>query len=159
MDVLVYAIKMELDGEEYYKEQARLNKGSGLYKVFMDLAQEESEHTQLLEERSKGLSYKKRASVAVSRKNVFTALKDFKPDENNIAEQLDAYKLALEKEKESIGLYKELSAKSPESADLYDFLISQEEEHYAIIEEIIKMVNRPKEWVESAEFGLGREEY
>lgn len=158
MDILVYAIKMELDGEKYYKDQAKLNKGNSLYNVFMGLAEEESEHARILEDKSKGLSYKKKAPLATLRQNVFTGLKDFKIDLNNKAEQLDAYKVALVKEKESIDLYKKLLNESPESADLYKFLISQEEEHYALIEDIIKMVNRPNEWVEAAEFGK-REEY
>jgi rubrerythrin len=158
MDILVYAIKMELDGESYYKEQAKLNRGNQLYKIFMYLAEEESEHARILEEKSKGLSYKKSAAVTVHGQNVFTNLKDQKVDINNVEAQVNAYKLALEKEKESIDLYKKLMCESAESADLYKFLISQEEEHYALIEEIIKFLNRPNERVESAEFGI-REEY
>lgn len=158
MDILVYAIKMELDGEKYYKDQAMLNKGNSLYKVFMDLAKEESEHARILEDKSKGLSYKKKAHLTAPRQNVFSSLKDFKSDIKKYAEQVDAYRMALEKEKESIDLYKKLLNESADSADLFNFLISQEEEHYAILEEIVKMVNRPNEWVEAAEFG-NREEY
>ncbi len=48
MDILVYAIKMELDGEKYYKEQAKLNRENNLYNVFMDLAKDESDHAKIL---------------------------------------------------------------------------------------------------------------
>lgn len=158
MDILVYAIKMELDGEKYYKDQAMLNRGNSLYKVFMDLAEEESEHARILEEKYKGFNYKKRESTLAFGHNIFNGLKDFLIDNDDMAEQLDGYRLALEKEKESIGLYKKLLADSADSTDLFKFFIAQEEEHYSIISEIIKMVNRPNEWVEAAEFGI-REEY
>lgn len=66
--------------------------------------------------------------------------------------------MAAEKEKQSIELYKKLLSESKEDKDLYEFLISQEEEHYNMMEEIVVLVNRPNEWVGSAEFG-NREEY
>lgn len=158
MDILVYAIQMELDGEKYYKDQAKLNKGNSLYEVFMSLAEEESDHAHILEDKSKGLSYKKNTSVTVPRQNIFNGLKNFNIDDCMRAQQIEAYKIALEKEKESIELYKKLLSESRGSEELYKFLISQEEEHYVLIEEIIKIVNRPNEWVEAAEFGR-REEY
>ncbi|NBK25761.1 MAG: rubrerythrin, partial [Spirochaetia bacterium] len=37
-------------------------------------------------------------------------------------------------------------------------IISEEKRHYAILEEMLKLVTRPHRWVESAEFGV-REEY
>ena len=62
-------------------------------------------------------------------------------------------------ERESIELYKKLLSESSDDKELFEFLIKQEEEHYRLIEEIVKLVNRPNVWVESAEFGLRREEY
>jgi rubrerythrin len=158
MDILVYAIKMELDGEKYYRDQAKRNKGNSLYKVFMDLAKEECEHARILEDKSKGLCYKKKATLTAPRQNVFSCVDDFKSDIKKYAEQVDVYRMALDKEKESINLYKKLLDESADSADLFNFLISQEEEHYALLEEIVKLVNRPEKWVEAAEFGI-REEY
>jgi rubrerythrin len=66
--------------------------------------------------------------------------------------------MALEKGKREHRAYKDLLSKSPNDKDLFGFLISQEEKHYKVMEAIVKMVNRPNEWVESAEFGI-REEY
>jgi rubrerythrin len=66
--------------------------------------------------------------------------------------------MALEKERQSIELYQKLLLHATDDRELFEYLIKQEQEHYGLLEEIIKMVNRPNEWVESAEFGL-REEY
>jgi len=66
--------------------------------------------------------------------------------------------LALEMEKKSIELYTKLLSEAADDRELFAYLIKQEQGHLAIVEEIIKLVNRPNEWVEAAEFGE-REEY
>lgn len=157
MDILVYAIKMELDGEKYYKEQAELNRDNSLYKVFMDLAKDESEHAKILEDKARGLYYRSNDSVQASVQNVFARVSDLK-DVSLSQDQVDIYRVALEMEKKSIDLYKKLLSESAADEELYKFLIAQEEEHYETLEEIIKIANRPKQWVEAAEFGE-REEY
>jgi rubrerythrin len=71
--------------------------------------------------------------------------------------QLDVYRLAMEKEKQSVDLYKKLLSESEGDKALFKFLIAQEEAHYKIMELIVKLVSRPNEWVESAEFGIREE--
>lgn len=157
MDILVYAIKMELDGEKYYKEQAELNRENNLYNVFIDLAKDESDHAKILEDKARGSFYRLNSSVRSSVENVFAGLSNAK-DIPRYEGQLEVYKAALEKEKQSIDLYKKLLSESGSDKELYDYLIEQEEEHCRIIEEIIRIASRPEEWVEAAEFGL-REDY
>jgi len=41
MNPLEYAIKMELDGVQYYNKQAELNKDNELYNVFKEMAKDE----------------------------------------------------------------------------------------------------------------------
>ena len=48
MDMLDYAINMELEGKEYYEKQAELNKGNMLYVVFTFLANQERIHADIL---------------------------------------------------------------------------------------------------------------
>ena len=156
MDILVYAIKMELDGEKYYKEQAELNRENSLYNVFMDLAKDECDHARILEDKARGLLYRPNAPVRPFVQNVFA--KSDKKEFSRVSDQVDTYKMALEKERQSIDLYKKLSGESPGDKEIFDYLISQEEEHCEILEEILKIASRPQEWVESAEFGE-REEY
>jgi len=144
MDILVYAMKMELDGEEYYKKQAGLNRENGLYKVLMKLADDERDHARILEDKSRGLSYRSNTSVMSSVKNVFDDLKDFKGD-SKYSGYADIYKEALDMEKQSIELYKKLSGESEHDKDLFDFLIAEEEEHYKVIEEIIKVIESSNE--------------
>ena len=70
------------------------------------------------------------------------------------------YREALAIEQQSIDLYEKYfgDAQSEEEKALFSFLIEQEKVHYRIMDDMTTMLNRPYEWVESAEFGL-REEY
>ncbi|SNX55184.1 ferritin family protein [Thermoanaerobacterium sp. RBIITD] len=48
MNPLEYAIKMELDGVDYYNNQAELNKDNELYNVFKEMAKDEMTHAEIL---------------------------------------------------------------------------------------------------------------
>lgn len=158
MKTLEFAINLELDGEKYYNEQAAINQGNGLNTVFLILAKEESNHAEILRRKAHGLLDKLPESPHSTIKSVFTGMVDFKMDIKSNPEQVDLYRMALDKEAQSIALYKSLLDDAGEGKELFEYLIQQEKEHHSIIEEIIKLVNRPNEWVESAEFGI-REEY
>jgi len=49
-------------------------------------------------------------------------------------------------------------AKEELEKKILEFLVIQEKQHLAFFEELARLLKRPKEWVEDAEFGL-REEY
>ena len=157
MDILEFAINMELDGEKYYNEQAALNQDNSLNSVFLMLAKDENNHAKILRSRSQGAPYELNELVLSTTKSVFQEMVDFKIETKQKPEQVDLYRLALEKEKQSIDLYIKLLSEANADRELFQFLIKQEEEHFEIIEEIIKMVNRPNDWVESAEFGIRKE--
>ena len=158
MDILKFAIEMEKEGEKYYKEQAEINHNNSLYTVFINLAKDECYHAQIIENKLNKIAYKPDASLSNWTKNVFDGIDNFKIEVKEIPQQIDAYRMALEKEKQSIELYQNLLKEANEDKALFEFLISQEEEHYKILDEIVKLVNRPNEWVENAEFGK-REKY
>lgn len=158
MDVLKFAVNMELDGEKYYIEQAVINQKNALNTVFLMLAKEERNHAKLLTCKMEGTPYDLNEPVPYKIKSVFKGMVDFKSDIKDIPKQLDVYRLALEKEKESIDLYKKLLSQADKERELFEYLIKQEERHFEMMEEIVKLVNRPNEWVEAAEFGI-REDY
>lgn len=155
------AIKMELDGETYYREQAKLNKDNSLNTVFLLLAEDERNHAKILESKFNKLSFQlDDNNILLESKNVFKGIRDFKSEIKKNPSQLDVYKLALVKEKESIDLYKKSlsEATNHEEKELFEYLVKQETDHFQIVEELILLLSRPDDWVESAEFGI-REEY
>lgn len=161
MNVLEFAIKMELEGEKYYNEQAEINKDNSLSTVFVMLAKEENRHSQILKNKANKLPCDLQQSETLSEaKNVFNTIGANKEEIMHLPNQLGVYRLALEKEKESITLYRKYlsEATDDDSKKIFEYLIKQEEDHYTIIEQLVALLSRPEEWVESAEFGV-REEY
>ena len=73
---------------------------------------------------------------------------------------MDFYRRVIEKEKQSIDLYKKysLQAEDDKEKELFEFLISQEEKHFKLLEELNTLLMHAEEWVENAEFGI-REKY
>ncbi len=159
MNLYDYAIKMEVDGEKYYREQAKKNEGHPISRVFLILAKAEQKHADLLRRR-RDLTVDTLLPDKEAEQNIFTAMADFKADVTSIPRQLDVYRLAIEVEKKSIDLYKKLlaEAETEEDKKLLAFLVEQETEHYNLFDTLLTLVERPEEWVEDAEFGR-REEY
>ncbi|MCK9525337.1 MAG: rubrerythrin, partial [Limnochordia bacterium] len=106
MTAIEFAIGMELEGEQYYLEQVEKTQHAALKTVFTLLAAEEREHANVLESYAAHTSYELRQSqVPEHFESVFQAEQDLRVDFKARPEQLDAYELALEKEKDSIALY------------------------------------------------------
>ena len=158
MDILDFAISMEIDGNKYYSERADENKGNGLYQVFSLLAEDELKHAELIKKLKAGESFSSAKVKKSEAESLFSdkgqQISDIKPT----PEQLDVYRFALDKEEESIDLYQELSGKLEGDKELFDFLIEEEKKHYKAIDTMVELLTTPKQWVESAEFGT-REDY
>lgn len=160
MNILEFAIDMELDGLKYYKEQAEVNKENMLYSVCLMMAEDEKNHAKILTDRMKEIDYRLIETETLSKaKNIFEGSGDIKIATKEIASQLDFYRIASDKEKQSIDLYTDLSSKAVEGQDkeLFDYLIKQEVQHYEVLEELANLLRQSEEWVEFAEFGLRKE--
>jgi rubrerythrin len=161
MNILEYAICMELDGEKYYREQSEINKNNSLNVVCTMLADEEKSHAQILENMRNKLTYElKDSDILMKAKNIFNDTANIKVAGKENPSQLDFYRIASDMEKQSVDLYKQFLSKATEAneKELFEYLIKQENQHYEILEELSLLLNRPEGWIESAEFGL-REDY
>ena len=161
MELFDLALTMENDLISFYRNQAELHKESKLHSVFNLLQKEEVNHAKILQSYKEHLVLPLKSSEVLAEvKGIFEEIDDINNEIKDIPSQLDVYRVALDKEEQSLKFYQELSDKAvdDQAKEVFGFLIKQEDIHCVIIEEIIKMVSRPEEWVESAEFGL-REEY
>lgn len=161
MDILNVALSLETDLGKYYKKHADLNKDNSLHIIFTLLSKEEENHAKLLKSMADNISYNlEESTVLIEAKQFFKNLDDFKSDIASVPSQLETYRMALDMEIKSFQLYEKLltDATDEKSKEIFDYLLKQEDNHRIILEELIKLVARPEEWVESAEFGI-REEY
>ena len=160
MNNLQFAIKMEQDGEKYYKQQAKLNKDNVLKAVCTMLAKEEKNHIQILKDKLSEKPYSLAETIYFKDKNVFDGMKDLKSEDKALLSQLDFYRIAAAREKQSIALYTKylLASAGTKSRELYEYLIKQEQQHYEFIDTLSALLSHAEEWVENAEFGK-RQEY
>jgi len=162
MNTLDYAIEMELDGEKYYEEQAKLNENKSVKTVCLLLARDEEMHAQILQNKMNELSYELSDTKSYAKiKSIFKDADNFKSEIRDNPTQLEFYRTALEKEKQSIALYTDFLAKAADikESDLFKYLIEQETLHFSLLDEMVTMLRHAEEWVESAEFGLRTETY
>jgi len=162
MTTLEFAIKMELDGQKYYLEQAKQNESNSVKNVCLILAKDEEFHAKILKSKMSELPYALEDTDAYAQiKNIFKDMVNFKSDLNETPTQVEFYRSALENEKESIKLYTELLAKADDENErkLFQYLIEQEKLHFTILEHLATDLRHAEEWVESAEFGLRNEIY
>lgn len=160
MNDLKFAIGMEIDGEKYYREQAEINKNNSLRTVCLMLAEEEKKHAQILRDKMSELpSIFTDSDILSKAKSIFRGIADIKMEWKEKPSQLDFYRIATAKEKQSIDLYSEflLKADGDQEKELLEYLIKQEEQHFAILDELASMLRHAEEWIESAEFGVRKE--
>jgi rubrerythrin len=162
MNSVDYAIKMEYDGEKYYREQAEINKANGLNAVCSLMAEEEKKHAIILENRKNHMGYKLVDSdFLTSAKNIYTGAKGIEVTGTKYPGQLDFYRIVCDMEQKSIDLYQKFlsAAADEEDKKLYEYLINQEKQHLEAFEEMSRLLQNAEWWIESPEFGRRREEY
>lgn len=160
MNLFDFALTMELDGVANYKELAAKTVHPDLKAVLEGLAAEERRHYDIIKAAQGGewgIVPEQPALSAVP--NVFADKTfDLADQARTIprlkAEPIDLYRAALDREKESVSLYQELAQKaaSPEEKSLCQKLREEEEKHVELMDNIVEMLNRVQDWVESAEF-------
>lgn len=158
MNSLQVAISLELDNKRFYMEQAEKTDDSGLKSIFHTLAEEESIHARILKSKAETLPYELIDTYAEI-KNIFVEIGSYKNIIKQLPDAVDVYNTALQNEKKSLDLYREMLREAADEKDkkIFEFLIEQEDDHCKVIEQLLELVKRPVEWVESAEFGLRKE--
>jgi rubrerythrin len=155
MSIIDYALQMEKDGEEYYRELAAKASDKSVKKVFEFLADAEAEHyetfLQMKEEQPISRSDNKHISNI---KNLFSEMK-----ENGIQgavdqDMIDAYIKARDVEKVSQETYEQKAEEisDPEQKEICLMIAGEEAKHYLILDNLIEFLQQPATWMEDAEW-------
>lgn len=154
MDIFEYAMKMEKDGENFYRRIAQKTADKGLKNIVTMLANEEVKHYRAVERMKQDNYQMTETSVLDDAKNIFVEMnernKGFEPAE----EQTELYEKAKEIERESWEFYEEKAgeAEKEQQKKLFERLAEEERKHYFLLDNIIEFVSRPKNWLENAEW-------
>ncbi len=154
MDIFEYAMQMEKDGEDYYRQLAQQTENKGLKTILTMLADEEVKHYKAIEKMKTEKPQMVETTILSNAKNVFAQLKESDEKLDSDIEQKELYIKAQDIEKESQDFYKEKANEVKEEYQKVLFLRLAEEEkrHYFLLENIIDFVSRPETWLENAEF-------
>lgn len=155
MNVYEYAMKVEKEGESYYREMASAATNSGLKRIFTMLADEEVKHYNVFKNMMKKEDMNlEDLDLITDTQTIFQTLNEEKENVTFDAEQIQFYKDAIAREEDSHNFYAEKANELDNEKQKKIFLHVAKEEikHKQILEEIVAFLEEPADWVASAEF-------
>lgn len=155
MDVFDYAMQLEKDGEDYYREAAARSQAKGIKTIMTMLADAEVKHYNLFKQMKESKPFQlPEATILKDVKNVFVAMREEGGLEGISTSEISLYRKAQEIEKKTRDFYTEKAAETNDGAEKEMFLqvAAEENKHYLILEQIIEFVSRPDQWLENAEW-------
>ena len=156
MNIYKYAMKMEKDGENYYRELANKTEDIGLQNILKLLADEEVRHYNIIEQMMKSKASAELAETGILKKvkNIFIKIKGKNLVFNFDLPQINFYRKAREIEEKSYKFYIEMSDKVEIESQRKVFLklAGEEKKHMFLLENLVEFVSRPETWIENAEY-------
>jgi rubrerythrin len=145
MDIYEYAMQMEKDGEDFYREVAQQSPNRGIKTILTMLADDEVRHYNVIEKmKSDEPSKLVETTVLTNAKNVFAQLKESGEKFTSETNQIRLYQKALDIEKKSRDFYTQKAGEvSGENVkELFLRLAGEEQKHYVLVENIIDFLSR-----------------
>lgn len=154
MDIFDFAIQMEHDGEQFYRDIAAKTSETGIRTIMTMLADDEKKHAQILTEIHTKIPLMSGTTILDTAKNVFVQMKDFGGEIDLSGDEEKLYRQAMEMEQKSVSFYLDRAdqAKGADQKALFEKLASEEKKHFRVLENLADLVARPKTYLADAEF-------
>ena len=153
MDIYEYAMQMEKDGEDYYRELSRKTANVGLQNILTMLADAEVKHYNVFQGMKKNEGIPDTDTEILSNvKNIFIRMRE--EEQTGVdSSQVELYRKAQEIEKKTRDFYLEKAdeVKASQKA-IFIKIAGEEKKHYLILENIIDFVSCPETWLENPEW-------
>ena len=160
MDIFEYAMQMEKEGENYYRQMAGGAVDRGLKSILTMLADEEVSHYKIIEKIRSCDTGIAETKILDDVKNVFQQMRMCGGSFAGL-DQISAYKKAQDIEKKSQDFYLEKAEQVEQKyqKEIFLKLAKEEAKHYFLLDNIIEFISEPGPELENAEFyHLGEEE-
>ena len=159
-EIFDYAMKMEQDGREYYEKMASETDVPALKKILEGLAEDEIKHYNIfksLKERNVdrlGELSGQDTQMVTTTKNVFEQMKNEKGEYSFDGNVMEVWRHAQDVEKKSEDFYRDKAKEvnDDQARGLLNKIADEEHKHWAIIENVMHFLNKPKTYLEDAEF-------
>ncbi|MCL4491117.1 MAG: ferritin family protein [Nitrospirae bacterium] len=158
MNTVEIAVKMETDAVTFYKEASDKTRNAVGKKMFLSIAEDEKRHLEMLSELLKGLDLTMRETNPL--KNMATIFEEMKAVMMQRAEvtadELEAFKIAMEMEKEGKEFYEKAAQSAPTEKErkLFEKLVIEEEQHYAVFSNTYNFMKDTGNWFMWEEHGI-----
>jgi rubrerythrin len=155
MNIFDFAMKMELDGKDYYEKLAADTPVPGLAIIFTRLAADEQKHYDIVQGLKSGTSAKMAdTSVLADSMNLFQEMRKNTAIAGSMKKDLDGYRHAMKVEADSVRLYEDAARKESkaETADILLKIAGEEKKHYNIMENLYDFVLEPEYYLAWREF-------
>jgi len=153
-NIFEYAMQMEKDGEDYYRQLAQKAGNNGMKTILTMLADEEVKHYNAIEKIKTQKTQIAESKILTDAKNVFVQIKESGDSFDFDINEAELYKKARDIEKKSLDFYTEKAGEVTEEyqKELFLKLADEEQKHYVLLDNIIEFVSQPEQWLENAEF-------
>lgn len=163
MNIYQFAMQMEKDGEEYYRQLARETTVPGLSKIFTMLADEEVKHYEVVERLSRKEKAPQQAESEILNnvKNIFIEMRAEGLEKNkqlhiDSTAASESCRNALVTEEDSEKFYREKAEQADDEHErqIFTRLAGEELNHQRIVGTLLEFVARPEpgNWLENAEW-------
>lgn len=160
MNVFEFAMKMEQDGKAYYEKMAQNAGNASIKKILLDLANDELKHYNIFKKFSEGdfsgVGELKATGTKVleTAQNVFQQIATSGKKFEFTSDIRSAWEEAQKVEKKSEDFYR-IKAEEESNKDVKKTLkviADEEHKHWVLIEHVLQFIDRPKQWLEDAEW-------
>ena len=160
MDILEYAMKMELDGKAFYEKSAAQTSVPELKNILLQLAEEEMKHFHFFRQMKEGHAPEAKAqilspgSTLLNTKNLFQQLAE-QGKQNSFGEQARAvWTEALKIEERAEKAYRDEAAKEsdPTRKMLLTQIADEEKTHVYLVDNILSFMADPGGFMDSANY-------
>jgi rubrerythrin len=150
MNAIDIAIRMEKDAIKFYTEASEKIKHPAGKKMLMSITEDEKRHMKMLAEIFREIDIKiDEVSPMKNVKTVFESMKDSMMKRIEATnDELEAFKVAMQMEKEGIAFYQKAEAEAQKSKEkaLFNRLIREEQEHYNIFANTYSFMTDSGSW-------------
>ncbi|MCK4573641.1 MAG: ferritin family protein [candidate division Zixibacteria bacterium] len=158
MNVFEYAMQMELDGKTYYEEHAAKIESPQLKRILLELADDEQKHYNIFKAMRDGTSVEyeeaKKSTILAQVKNVFEELKAAEKDYSFPEKLREIWVKAREVESKAENFYREKANElnDENQKHIFNRIADEEHRHWMTMENVIRFLDRPSQWLEDAEW-------
>jgi rubrerythrin len=155
MNILDFAMKMELDGKAYYEKLADETIVDGLKSIFTSLATDEQKHFEIIQGIKAGTKQIMADSMVLEKaKNLFEVIAADKNIAGSLKKSLEGYQHARKIEADSVRFYEDMAKKedNPETVQLLLRIANEEKKHFNIMDNLSDYTLAPQNFLAWGEF-------